>query len=115
MFNFMVSDSTLIISFDRPYKVLSWSPLNGGLREAEHIINHHVGAGDYNGRLDPALYLERVVQRLKLKGPVVGMMTGADVTRFSLAKRSYKDVAVHCFVTAGCTNSLCVGDPAEFV
>lgn len=115
MFNFKVSNDTLVISFDAPRRALSWAVLNGGMCDVRHIINHHVKRGHYDCLTYPKRYLQAVAEQLELVGPVVGMMTGADVTRFSLVHKSYKNLTSVCFVTAGCTNTLCVGDPTDFV
>ena len=41
-----VRERTLVVELPEPYQVLSWAPLNGGLVEAQTILNHQVQTDD---------------------------------------------------------------------
>jgi adenosylcobinamide hydrolase len=104
----------LILSFPRPVLTLSWAVLNGGFCRADHILNHQVHIGDAAFIADPELWLQKQVQRRKLHGRTVALVTGVAMTslvQFS-ARRGAAEVT--CFATVGCTNAVSAGDAASF-
>ncbi|PYV44802.1 MAG: hypothetical protein DMG06_04905 [Acidobacteria bacterium] len=109
-----VIGSTLVLSFPRPVQVMSWAVLNGGFRpRTTHIINHHVQT--HSQANDAAKTLRQVVSRLRLRGTVVGMMTGVDVRRYSFARACYQDLLACAIATAGCGNLASVGEVGNYV
>src|SRR6516164_4699053 len=82
-FKVHVEKNTLIVTFPGPRIVMSWAILNGGIRtHASHIINHHVDP--HTRDPDPRKTLRQAANRIAIKGTFVGMLTGADVRRFSM-------------------------------
>ncbi len=114
IFKHRIMGSTLVVSFPRETRVLSWAILNGGIRpNVKHIINHHVEGSTLKS--EPATTLRQVVSRLGLKGTVVGMMTAADVRHYSMARASHKDLVAYSIATAGCTNLATVGEEGKYL
>jgi adenosylcobinamide amidohydrolase len=104
---------TLVVKFRRPTHVVSWAPLNGGMRtHASHIINHCV-ADDFNC-VDPQKTLRQVASRIGIKGTFVGMMTAADVSRYSMARGVHQDLRAYAIATAGCGNVATVGETGAY-
>ena len=105
---------TLVIKFRRPTHVVSWAPLNGGMRtHASYIINHCV-AHDLKCE-DPQKILRQVASRIGIKGTFVGMMTAADVSRYSMARGVHQDLRAYAIATAGCGNVATVGEKGAYV
>lgn len=114
IFKCQVVGETLVITFRRPTHVVSWAPLNGGMRtHASHIINHCV-ADDFKCE-DPQKTLRQVASRIGIKGTFVGMMTAADVGRYSMAKGVHQDLRAYAIATAGCGNVATVGETGAYV
>ena len=115
MFGHRVVGETLVVSFLRPVQILSWAILNGGFRSrVAHVINHRVKTCSPGG-IAPETYLRQVGGRLGLKGTVVGMMTAADIQRYSFAAASYGDLCAYGLATAGCSNLATVGQDGSFL
>jgi adenosylcobinamide amidohydrolase len=78
---FIVRDEqdTLVLSFTAPARVLSWAVLNGGLCDADHVINHHVNGDDQEFCADPQRWLEESAVRLGLQGTVVALATAVEM------------------------------------
>ncbi len=114
MFEHRIVANTLVLSFHRPVRVMSWAILNGGLRpNTSHIVNHHVES--CSPKDEPAKILRQVTSRLGLKGTVVGMMTAADVRHYSMARASHKDLVAYSMATAGCMNLATVGEEGKYL
>jgi adenosylcobinamide amidohydrolase len=107
-------NSTLVVTFPGPRNVMSWAILNGGVRtHASHIINHHVDPNAHDP--DPRRTLRQAASRIGLKGAFVGMLTGADVRRFSMARATHNELQAYVISTAGCGNLATVGEPGNYV
>jgi adenosylcobinamide amidohydrolase len=104
----------LILSFPQPGLTLSWAVLNGGFCRADHIVNHHVDAGDLDFAADPEGWLQRRVGLLNLEGKIVAMATAVDMA--FLVQIAFSDGVreAACFATVGCSNALSAGDRASF-
>ena len=114
MFKLRIMGSTLVVSFPRETRVLSWAILNGGIRpNVKHIVNHHVEGSTLEN--EPDTLLRQVASRLGLKGTVVGMMTAADVGQYSIAQASYEDLTACSIATAGCANLATVGEEGKYL
>jgi len=104
------------VGFEARHRVLSSAVYNGGLVDADHIVNlgvqkHH---GEANGSIEPAsLTLERYCRRMGWEGVAVGMMTAADIGSFRKVRIKEQGVTVAVIVTAGISNAKRAGDPAE--
>jgi len=114
IFECQVVGETLVVKFRRPTHVVSWAPLNGGMRtHASHIINHCV-ADDFKCE-DPQKTLRQVASRIGIKGTFVGMMTAADVSKYSMARGVHQDLRAYAIATAGCGNVATVGETGAYV
>ena len=113
-FKLRVEKNTLIVTFPGSRNVMSWAILNGGLRtQASHILNHHVDPrtpGD-----DPRRTLRQAASRIGIKGAFVGMLTGADVRKFSMARAAYNELQAYVIATAGCANLATVGETGKYI
>lgn len=106
----------MILSFPQPVRTLSWAVLNGGFRDADHVVNHHVKKTATTAFLaDPQDWLLSRVVRLGLEGTVVGMATAVEMRFLAQSHLSDGDgVEVTCFATVGHGNALTAGDRASF-
>jgi len=104
-----IFNGNLIVLFNEPRRVISSAVLNGGLVYANAILNHQVDKG-FDHR-DPEEYLKAVVENLKLKGTVVGLMTAASVEKYGLSRHEEGDIAVTSIITAGVSNASTCGEP----
>src|SRR5258708_5132645 len=114
LFKIRVAEDTLVISFSRPRPVVSLAPLHGGLRtETSCIINHRFqGPFDFN---DSAKILRRAASRARIQGSFVGMITNADIGKYSLKTTQHEDLQVWALSTANTVNLATVGDNGSFV
>jgi adenosylcobinamide amidohydrolase len=113
-FKVRVERDTLVVTFPSPRHVLSWAIVNGGLRtHATHILNHHVDPRTPDH--DPAKTLRQAASRIGIKATFVGMMTGADVRQYSMAKARYNELEAYAIATAGCGNLAAVGETGAYL
>ena len=116
--NAEVKNQTLIIWSKTPLKILSSALLNGGLVEANGIINVQVPEGSGSEKSDmhwsgPEDFLVKAAQELQLpKEKVVGLMTAAKMKNLVTFTEKYDGVTLTVFVTAGATVAVTAGEPA---
>jgi adenosylcobinamide hydrolase len=112
-----VKDTILVITSSERLRVLSSAVLNGGLIEAEGIINVQVPEGSGADKNDlhwnAEEFLRTQVERLHLpSGKVVGLMTAAKMKNVATANRKRGKTTLSLFVTAGTTVAITAGEPA---
>lgn len=120
-----VIQDTLVIDLGSTHRVLSSAPSRGGLVKARSILNHQVAANpvvrqsEHAGKparrvtwSDPARYLGVRASELKVKSPVVGLMTAVSMTRVVALREESNGIWVKCFCTVGVTNAVKAGEPA---
>jgi adenosylcobinamide hydrolase len=112
-----VNDNILTIWSKTPLRILSSAVLNGGLQEANGIINVQVPEGcgcdknDVHWRAEE--FLNKEAQRLQLpKEKVVGLMTAAKMQNIAVYSERCNKTALTVFVTAGSTVAVTAGEPA---
>src|SRR5665647_960130 len=116
--NAEVKNQTLVIWSKTPLKVLSSALLNGGLVEANGIINVQVPEGSGSDKSDmhwssPEDFLVKAAQELQLpREKVVGLMTAAKMKNVVTFTEKYDGVTLTVFVTAGATVAVTAGEPA---
>jgi adenosylcobinamide hydrolase len=116
--NAEVKNQTLVIWSKTPLKILSSALLNGGLVEANGIINVQVPEGSGSDKSDmhwsgPEDFLIKAAQELQLaKEKVVGLMTAAKMKNLVTFTEKYDGVTLKVFVTAGATVAVTAGEPA---
>jgi adenosylcobinamide amidohydrolase len=107
-------NTTLVVTFPGPRNVMSWAIVNGGLRtHASHIINHHVDPRTPDP--DPQKTVRQAASRIAIKGTFVGMLTGADVRKFSMARAVHNELQAYVISTAGCGNLATVGETGNYI
>jgi adenosylcobinamide hydrolase len=116
--NAEIKNQTLVIWSKTPLKILSSALLNGGLIEANGIINVQVPEGSGSDVNDmhwsgPETFLKKVVQGLQLPNDkVVGLMTAAQMKNVVALTEKYDGVTLTVFVTAGATVAVTAGEQA---
>jgi adenosylcobinamide hydrolase len=116
--NAEVKKQTLVIWSKTPLKILSSALLNGGLVEANGIINVQVPEGSGSDKSDmhwsgPEDFLVKAAQEQQLpREKVVGLMTAAKMKNVVAFTEKYDGVTLTVFVTAGATVAVTAGEPA---
>ncbi|MEM4311198.1 MAG: adenosylcobinamide amidohydrolase [Nitrososphaerales archaeon] len=103
-----IEGDNFILEAEEPLKVLSSAVFNGGLKKAYTIINHQVKEESFIVR--PRVYLKNLVKRLHLKEPVIGLMTGVKMSNLRFSFKSFNDVNLYVFLTAGLSYPANAGD-----
>ncbi len=103
-----VKDKTLVISYIKPFKVLSSAVLNGGLKEARSIINCQVPTNYDHKNPDELLRLK--AEALNIPGPVVGLLTAVDLENLATSTTIASKRSLLTIATAGLSNAAQPGD-----
>jgi adenosylcobinamide amidohydrolase len=111
-----VKENVLVIYSKEILRVLSSAVLNGGLKEANGIINVQVpencGQDKNDIHWNAQDFLKEQVQKLQLPSDkIVGLMTAAKMKNVATATRKYDETTVTVFVTAGTTVAVTAGEP----
>lgn len=113
-FKVRLEKNTLVVTFPAPRSVMSWAILNGGTQiRASHIINHQVDPRTPDS--DPQKTLRQAATRIGIQDTFVGLLTGADVQRFSMARGVYNELQAYVISTAGCGNLSTVGETGMYL
>jgi adenosylcobinamide hydrolase len=113
-----IKNQTLVIWSKTLLKILSSALLNGGLVDANGIINVQVPEGSGSDMNDmhwsgPENFLINVANQLQLpKHKVVGLMTAAKMKNVIVSTEKCDGVTLTVFVTAGATVAVTAGEPA---
>jgi adenosylcobinamide amidohydrolase len=112
-----VRDSSLIIWSKTPLRILSSAVLNGGLKEANGIINVQVSEGCGNDKNDEHWnaedFLNKKMQRLQLPNDqMVGLMTAAKMQNVAVSSKKYDEITLTVFATAGTSIAVTAGESA---
>jgi iron complex transport system ATP-binding protein len=111
-----VKGNILVICSSEPLRVLSSAVLNGGLKEANGIVNVQVpeksGEDKNDVHWNAEGFLKAQVQILGLSNNTVGLMTAAKMKNVATATRKCSKTTVTLFVTAGKTVAVTAGEPA---
>jgi len=112
------------LRFRAPFKVISTSAAEGGLREGlDLVFNHqsceprfHAMPGLLAAHRKAARYSEAMMRRHGLAGSrAAGLGTAANMNNLCIAEESYRDLAVVALATGGVeTNAARAGDPASY-
>jgi len=95
-----------------PHQVASSAVLNGGMVQANHIVNIKVPKAVPCAEL-PELTLSKYCADSGWGGTAVGMMTAASMDSFCMLKRSEQGIDIAVLVTSGLSNPRRAGDYAE--
>ncbi len=100
------------VDFSVPHQVISSAVLNGGIVQANHIVNMKVSKNCVSTEL-PEATLSKYCTDSGWAGTTVGMMTAASMNSFRMNKESEQGIDIVVLVTSGLSNSRRVGDRAE--
>ena len=106
-------ENHLHVEFDLPHRVISSAVLNGGMVEANHILNLKVPKS-FAGTETPAGTLANYCTEADWHGATVAMMTAASMDSFRLAQETVQGIEMAVLVTSGLSNPRRVGDRAEY-
>jgi len=104
------------VQFDSPSWVISSAVLNGGLIQADHILNLNIRDHIKDGckkHKPPEITLAKYCADCGWSGKTVGMMTAASMDSFRMARVTEQKVDIIVLVTAGLSNVRRAGDYAE--
>ncbi|MEM0313334.1 MAG: adenosylcobinamide amidohydrolase [Candidatus Bathyarchaeia archaeon] len=111
-----LEDYTLILASELDLMVVSSAVHNGGLKKARFLLNAQVPRGYDQVSLhkDPEQFLLEKMRKLKIPPEhTVGMITAADVRKFSIVTREVNGLKVSAIITAGCSHAETAGEPIE--
>ena len=100
------------VGFSVPHRVISSAVLNGGIVQADHIVNLQVPKCLTAPEL-PQLTLSKYCDDADWKGITVGLMTAASMDSFRMTKETIQGIDIVVLVTSGLSNARCAGDRAE--
>ncbi len=104
-----VEEDMLIIESSSPLETLSSAVLNGGLRDADAIVNCRVS--ESYDHVDPEGYLRAKVRSVGLKPEkVIGLMTAVDPCNTALTAKKLGNLTVCSVVSAGLSNAAKAGE-----
>lgn len=106
------SDNHVHVEFSLPHQVLSSAVLNGGLIQADNIVNMKVPKSVVCPSSPQQTVLD-YCEKANWHGVTVGMMTAASMDSFRLVKESAQGIDIAVLVTSGLSNPRRVGDRAE--
>lgn len=106
----VLKNKTLIINLSKTSSILSWAPFNGGLIKSKCIFNHECEHFEEN---DLSSIFDDIANRYSLASNTVGLITGADVSRYEETFIENGPLWVHALVTVGLNNARSAGDSAD--
>lgn len=116
--SYRIEERTLIIDLKRPHRIISSAPHGGGIVRARSILNHQVqpnprilGRPDGKTWSDPSRSLGRLAVRMRVRMPMVGLMTAVPMKQLVIDREQSGSVWVECFCTVGVTNAVRAGEP----
>ncbi len=105
-FKLLLEYDFLALTSEMEVTTVSSAVYNGGFRKARAVINAHAPE-DYDQKLlheHPEHLILKVLRKLNLNPDhSVGMITAADVNKFSVVTAEEDDLSVSAVVTAGCS------------
>ncbi len=112
-----VNDNILVIHSTQPLKVLSSAIYNGGLKEANAILNIQVPEGLGSDKNDvhwsPDDFLNQQVEKLNFpKDKTIALMTAAKMHNVAVCSEMCGGTALTVFATAGKTVAVTAGEAA---
>ncbi len=110
----VVGSECITVLFDRPWKTLSSAFFNGGIIDARSVLNMHIPKS-YNHE-DPEGHIRRMIEKVGLPEPVVGMMTAAEMENVAVINKEDEQgkFRVTTIITAGVSNPNTAGERPRF-
>jgi adenosylcobinamide amidohydrolase len=106
----VLKDKSLIINLPKTSSILSWAPFNGGLTKASCIFNHECDDFEEN---DLGVIFNSIICGNNLPSEAVGLITGANITRYEEVFLNNGPLWVHAIATVGLNNARSAGDSAD--
>jgi adenosylcobinamide amidohydrolase len=106
----VLKNKSLIIDLPKTSSILSWAPFNGGITTSNCIFNHECDHFEEN---DLESIFNSVINQNNLPSDAIGLITGANVSRFEEAYLESDDLWVHAIATIGLNNTRSAGDLAD--
>jgi len=106
------NENHIHVAFSSPQRVISSAILNGGLVEAEHIVNWKVPKHASVCEA-PEKSLNDYAKAQGWQGQVVGMMTAASMDSLRMEQTCVEGVDITVLVTTGMSNARRAGDKAD--
>ena len=106
------TENHIHIELSIPHQVVSSAVFNGGMVQANHIVNMKVPK-DSPCRELPELTLSKYCADSGWSGTTVGMMTAASMDSLRMIKKSEQGIEIAVLVTTGLSNPRRAGDYAE--
>ena len=103
---FLINNKCLALKFEKKWFSLSSAVLNGGFRKVKTIVNYQVDE-DFSDE-NPEAFLRKALRNFPK--PIVGLMTAADITKFSLKTIRRGNLPICALVTAGISNAASAGE-----
>ncbi len=101
------------VAFNTPHRVASSAVLNGGMVQADHLVNMKVPKT--SSCTEAAhLTLANYCKDFGWSGTVVGMMTAASMDSLRIVKQTEQGIDLAVLVTSGLSNPRRAGDYAEY-
>jgi adenosylcobinamide hydrolase len=112
-----IKGNILVIKSTTPLRILSSAIFNGGLTDANAVLNIQVPEGSGSKKNDfhwnPENFLIEQVQKLHLqKDTTVALMTAAKMHNLAVCTEKCGETAITVFATAGKTVAVTAGEPA---
>lgn len=110
---YIQTDNHIHVQLSSTHRILSSAVLNGGLVEADNLLNLKVPK--HSDTIEPPQQtLMNHCERNNLTGTTVGMMTAASMLSFQLKREKVQGVDIAALVTTGLSNPRRAGDTAEY-
>jgi len=106
------NENHIHVAFSSPQRVISSAILNGGLVEAEHIVNWKVPKHASVCEA-PEKSLNDYAKTQGWQGHVVGMMTAASMDSLRVEQACVEGIDITVLVTTGLSNARRAGDKAD--
>ncbi len=103
-------EKTLVVHFPGIFRVLSWAPFNPGQTQTRCIFNHQLAN---NGKKNLSKIFQNLQKNLDLPENAVGMLTTAEVGKYSTCYLQSGSQWVQAICTVGLDNARTVGEEAD--
>lgn len=102
----------LIVSFEKPERVLSWAIQGGGRNKTRTVAWYQVKTQELEPPVDAKEFLRARLAENKIPD-AVGMLTAADLDAYADVEKSSGNLSSRSIATVGMDNAVRVGDPTR--
>src|SRR4029078_9303454 len=111
--DYPIREGTLVIELKRMHRIISSAPHGGGILRARSILNHQVPANPASLKpavadrwRHPARDLGLLAGRLKVRRPVIGLMTAVPMPQLVVDREQCGRIWVECFCPVRVTHAV---------